>query len=337
MRYLGIPAYYHPTTIVFVDDSSDFLINFSLQLQDKLAIKLFTAPQPALAFIATSNTTSSFLKDGFALAQENNGNPMTNYTVTFNVSTIQKEVCNPQRFAQTSVVVVDYDMPGMTGIEFCRKLVDQPIKKILLTGKGDEKLAVDAFNEGVIDHFIQKNNRDVVKLVDHNILKLQYRYFEQLTNDVRTMLTPESAPVISDPIFQDFFTKLRNENNIIEYYMIELPGSFLMLDADGNVSLLVVKCYEDLSIYYEFAQDNGAPKAMLDEVRSGNKIPFAWDADDYFRVHTAEDWNHQLFPAEELEGKQVYYYSFIKNPPAPPVLLRRMVSYNQFLESIQTQ
>lgn len=337
MRSLGIPAYFYPTTTVFVDDSADFLINFSLQLQDKLALKLFTLPQQALAFIATANTEQNWAQNNFVLAQESSGNPMTNYTVNFDVSTLQKAVTNSHRFGQVSVAVVDYDMPGMTGIEFCRKLVDQPIKKILLTGKGDEKLAVEAFNEGIIDHFIQKGNRDVVKLVDQNVLKLQYRYFEQVTDNMRAILTKESAPVICDPIFREFFAKIRAENNIVEYYLVELPGSFLMLDALGNTSLLVVKCYEDLSIYYEFAQDNGAPKAMLDEVRSGNKIPFAWDADDYFRAHPAIEWHQQLFPAEELEGKQIYYYALIKKPPTVPAWMGHLVSYNQYLETQETQ
>lgn len=333
MRFLGIPTYYYPTTTVFVDDSADFLINFSLQLQDKLALKLFTLPQQALAFIATANSEQYWAQNNFVLAQESTGNPMTNYTVNFDVSTLQKATTNGQRFAQISVAVVDYDMPGMTGIEFCRKLAEQPIKKILLTGKGDEKLAVEAFNEGIIDHFIQKSNRDVVKLVDQNVLKLQYRYFEQITDNMRGILTKESAPVICDPVFKEFFEKIRAENKIVEYYLVELPGSFLMLDADGKASLLVVKCYEDLSIYYEFAQDNGAPTMMLDEVRSGNKIPFAWDADDYFRVHTADAWHQQLFPAEELEGKQIYYYALIKNPPKLPDWVRHVVSYNQFLDT----
>lgn len=337
MRSLGIPAYFYPTTAIFVDDSTDFLINFSLQLQDKLALKLFTLPQQALAFIATANNEQNWAQNNFVLAQESSGNPMTNYTVNFDVSTLQKAVTNSYRFGQVSVAVVDYDMPGMTGIEFCRKLAEQPIKKILLTGKGDEKLAVEAFNEGIIDHFIQKGNRDVVKLVEQNVLKLQHRYFEQITDNMRAILTKESAPVICDPIFREFFAKIRAENNIVEYYLVELPGSFLMLDATGKASLLVVKCYEDLSIYYEFAQDNGAPREMLDEVRSGNKIPFAWDADDYFRAHPAVEWHKQLFPAEELEGKQIYYYALIKKPPILPVWMHHLVSYNQYLETQETQ
>jgi hypothetical protein len=154
---------------------------------------------------------------------------------------------------------------------------------------------------------------------------------------MRAILTKESAPVICDPLFRDFFAKLRIENNIVEYYLVELPGSFVMLDAAGNTSLLVVKCYEDLTIYYEFALDNGAPQEMLNEVRSGNKIPFAWDADDYFRAHTPEVWHQQLFPAEELEGKQIYHYALIKNLPGAPEWMRRTVSYNQYLETQETR
>ena len=43
-----------------------------------------------------------------------------------------------------STVIVDYDMPSQNGIDFCRQLSDLPIKKVMLTGRADYKLAVDS-------------------------------------------------------------------------------------------------------------------------------------------------------------------------------------------------
>ena len=36
-------------------------------------------------------------------------------------------------------------------------LIDRPIKKLMLTGVADESLAVQGFNEGIIDHFVGLN------------------------------------------------------------------------------------------------------------------------------------------------------------------------------------
>lgn len=49
------------------------------------------------------------------------------------------------------VVVSDYKMPGMNGLEFLevlrRERYDLPF--ILFTGKGEEKVAMEALNKGV--------------------------------------------------------------------------------------------------------------------------------------------------------------------------------------------
>jgi len=335
MGFAGIPAYYYPTTTLLIDDSKAFLTNFSLQLQNDLAIKLLSSSREALAYIEAAHDSSHVSQRSVDVSQETDGNPITNHTITLDLSSIQEEIYNARRFSEVAVVVVDYNMPLIDGLEFCRQLAGSPIKKILLTGKGDEKTAVAAFNEGLIDHFIQKNNEDVVSLVNENIKKLQIRYFQQMTENMHAILTQESSSIISDPVFCEFFHKLCKQNNIVEYYLLELTGSFLMLDRNANPSLLIVKCYEDLNIHYEFAKDNDAPKEILQAIRAGREIPFAWQADDYFCSLKVEDWGKQLFPAKEIKGKETCYYSFVRKVNDSPLDKDRINSYNQYLAALQ--
>lgn len=330
-----IPAYYYPTTVVFVDDKPDFLTNFSLQLDRKIASQLFTSTSNAIAHIKKATNSNHISQRSFSIAEETEGNPITNQTVTFNLSVIQEEIYNPKRFSEVSVVVVDYDMPSMNGLEFLEKLGNCPLKKILLTGKADEKIAVKAFNEGLINHFIQKSDRDVLQTVETKIFELQEQYFSDMSEDMLTLLARNSPSFVTDPIFADFFHQLCKKHHIVEYYLIELTGSFLLLDVFGNASLLTIKCYEDLNIHYEFAVDNGAPQEVLDEIRSGNKIPFAWHADDYFAVKEPEDWVNQLRHAEEIKGKEIYYYAFVKNPNDAPISPGRIYSYSQYLTNLR--
>ncbi len=335
MRSTGIPIYSYPTTAILVDDSTAFLTNFSLQLDNQLALRLFSFPHDALACIKNSEDSSHLSERSFDFSQELGGNPITNQTVTLNLATVQDEVYNPKRFSEISVVVVDYDMPGMTGIDLCRKLANKPIKKILLTDKGHEKIVIAAFNEGIIDHFIQKQDKNVVSLIDETIKKMQKKYFLCMSKDMRAVLAQEAPSFISDPLFCEFFDQLCVENDIVEYYLTELTGSFLLIDSHAQSSLLIVKCYEDLNIHYEFAQDNGAPESVLEDIRSGNKIPFAWKADDYFKLHSAEEWKDHVYPAEEIQGKEIYYYSFIKDPETAMIDPRRIYSYQQYLEQLR--
>ena len=335
MAFSGLPVYYYPTTTVFVDDSKAFLINFSLQLQSDLAFKLLHTSKEALHYIGIAHNSSYVSERSVDTSQESSGNPITNHTITLNLSSIQQEIYNSKRFSEVAVVIVDYNMPVIDGLEFCRELANNPIKKILLTGKGDEKVAVTAFNEGIIDSYIQKNETQVIEHVNGKVLNLQTKYFQAITEKMSSIITRESPSFISDPLFCQFFHDLCKANNIVEYYLLELTGSFLMLDADANPSILVVKRYEDLNVHYEFAKDNEAPKSILQIIRNGEKIPFTWQADDYFASLKAEDWEKQLFPASEMEGRETYYYSFIKNPQDSPLDKSRIYSYNQYLAELQ--
>ena len=65
------------------------------------------------------------------------------------------------------IVITDYNMPGMDGLELCNKLLNNNISLpvILLTGAGSENLAVDALKAGVDDYLIKDIEGGYLKLL----------------------------------------------------------------------------------------------------------------------------------------------------------------------------
>ena len=59
------------------------------------------------------------------------------------------------------VLLVDFAMPAMTGLEVLANLPDWMGCRVMLTGQADEHLAVNAFNSGYIDQFVPKQSPDV--------------------------------------------------------------------------------------------------------------------------------------------------------------------------------
>ncbi|MCP4345473.1 MAG: response regulator [Desulfobacterales bacterium] len=55
------------------------------------------------------------------------------------------------------IVVTDYNLPGMSGMDMCRVLMDRniPLPLMILTGTGSETLAVEALKAGVNDYLIK--------------------------------------------------------------------------------------------------------------------------------------------------------------------------------------
>ncbi|MEM7800790.1 MAG: response regulator, partial [Chloroflexota bacterium] len=64
---------------------------------------------------------------------------------------------SPQRFVD--LIISDYNLPGMTGLELCNRLrqVDNRTPLILTTGNGDEGVAVQALRSGVSEYIIKSS------------------------------------------------------------------------------------------------------------------------------------------------------------------------------------
>lgn len=336
MQHFSIPTCYFPSTALFVDDSRDFLLNFVLQLDEGLAYRVFDSPFDALDCIHKKQCELDMLSQRcLSEYTEAKNCPLTNHTVNLDLTAIHSEVYNARRFSEISVVVVDYAMPGMDGIEFCRKMGNTNIKKILLTGQADEKLAIEAFNEGLIHRYIQKSDPNAAELITKSIYELQLQYFQFMSDMIIRMLSVTSPSCLHDKRFADFFSQLRQEKRVVEYYLADNSGSFLLLDDDANVSFLIVKNEADMRLYYDLALDNGASDEVLDQLASGERIPCFWQANT--QPPEWGDWSTCLLPAHRFVSDETYFYAYTQDPVLFDVFQDKLSSYHHHLEEIDAE
>ena len=117
MKLHGVPTYYFPTTAIFVDDSNDFLMNFSLQFDPKLSYRLYDSPLDALRYINDEDELPELNQRCFSEYADGTRCPITNHTINVDIGAIHREIYNAKRFAVASVIVVDFAMPSMNGLE----------------------------------------------------------------------------------------------------------------------------------------------------------------------------------------------------------------------------
>ena len=69
--------------------------------------------------------------------------------------------------ASFDLVVTDYKLPGMSGLDLCRELLKRecPLPLVLLTGAGTEYLAIEALKAGVDDYMIKDPDRGYLDLL----------------------------------------------------------------------------------------------------------------------------------------------------------------------------
>ncbi len=327
-----IPACYFPATVLFIDDDRSYLLDLRINLDDdKYSPKFCYKGKQALEFLQKYQPE---LCTEHAMYWNDTG--LDKRKIEVDVPALREEIYDPERFSQISVIVVDHAMPDIKGLDLCKQLRDKPFKKLMLTGEADEKLAVEAFNQGVIDMFIRKNAPNFYELLNESIYQLQHKYFQEIsTIMLDSIIADPEFPNISwlnDPVFPKLFRQICEENHVAEYYLTDTFGSYLFLDADAKPSWLAVKDESGMRGTYEIGRDSDTPfpSEMLEEIKSRKKVLYLYDEGGL--TDDPEEAARSLHPATKLEGKNIYYYAYIKDPNAYDIHRDDILSYNEYLE-----
>lgn len=332
MADLSVFPYYYPTTVALIDDNPAFLQSLSLQLHEDLAYLLYTRPAEALERINRPRNEEPLYRRVFRREEQQR---TTDRVIHLDLALIEREISNPARFEDISVVVVDYDMPAMNGLEFCHAVKDSRIKKVLFTGVADEKVAVRAFNEGAIDRFILKSQSDAVSIVNQTIAELQRAYFREISSALTSTLMLDPPGFLTDPVFLRTFHELMGAKRIIEYYLVSDPLGFLMLSDQGEISRLVVMDEAELARQARGAREQGAPEAVVRSIESGAAVTWFYETiDSYFDEGAEYDWSEYVLPARVLEGSRRWFYAVLQNPPVDVDFDRRENTYAAYLERL---
>jgi len=308
--------FYHPTSILVLDDDPLFLESLDFQFSDELSCQTFTRPDAALEHLRAQARQhpdfSRYFKDCSEMdlgSESRHGDRL----LRLQLSELRSMVDDHSRHQRVSVAVVDYDMPKMTGVQFCRAIKDLPIKTILLTGKAGLETAISAFNEGVIDCFLQKQDANVSIALRREIKRLQGEYFEEISDPIQCALALQKPSFFSDPEFLKLFNEVAEENGVVEHYVCSCPPGVMMRDADGNESFLLVCDVDDTKNQCEVAEDRSAPSDMLQLLRTRKAQAWFPTQEGLYHPDFEAEWARYIWPAQLLPGSGSWSYSYIQH------------------------
>lgn len=243
---------FFPTKTVFIDDCLDFLDSITLNIDfEKHSYKFFSNTFQAIEYIEKNIKHNSWYKKYLSHLEEEEADKKL---LEVNFSELHTQIFNQERFNVITSIVVDYDMPTINGLELCHKIKNLPVQKILLTGAANEKLAVDAFNSGLIDYFIEKHNPNIYEILNHQIKMSEIDYFKNISDlFISCGYNKKEQDLFINDAFRLFFSKHLKNHKIIEFYQLESDGSYILFDEDGNLSLLFLKLLEDLQKLNEYS------------------------------------------------------------------------------------
>lgn len=330
---MSLPIYHHPSLTVLIDDSDNFLRSLSFQLDPTLASVAFHDTSSALAWLSRQSGLPRQAEAALTASYDTYPREMAQCSVALDLQQIHRISFQAQRFMTPSVLVVDYSMPQMNGVELCEAVRHLPCKKILFTGAADEKVAVDAFNRGLIDRYIKKSDENALDRLESEIHALQREYFSARSEPLRDLLALHSYSFVADPAMVALVRELVAEHGIVEHYLYPDPAGLLMYDTDGQAMLLVVETEAGMNAHYEIANDNAAPPSLLEALRERRVIPFFHDGDGMYTEAFANGWHKYIEAAQVCQGEQTYFWALFRLEAGK--IASETYSYNEFLRTHQ--
>ncbi|MEM8765802.1 MAG: hypothetical protein AAGE43_00025 [Pseudomonadota bacterium] len=328
MTDFALVPYWHPTTICFVDDNESFLQSLDLELPGSWACRTFADPEIALEFLREPVPLAPLMDRCFSLQQQ-----AGERLIRLDLNLVEQEINHVDRFRRNSVLVVDYAMPSINGLRFCEMLDDPFIQKAMLTGVADEKLAVEAFNAGLIHRFIPKQSAESITTVRRFVEELLHEYFNQYTARLKTNLAIDPPEFLVDSTVAEYVHGLMAEHGLVEYYLIDDPPGLLMLRGNGELWRVAILDAADRARQLELARSFGAPAEVLERLGSGRGIVFlpGLSPADYFGDEDFP-WAEQLHPAERISER--WHVAIWKDAPADVDFDRETASYNAYLATL---
>jgi CheY-like chemotaxis protein len=325
---MKLPVLSHPTTTVLVDDSDSFLQSVVFQLDPGLASKTFHDTTEALNwFHASARRCELPLEVNVDVLNL----PSDQRNVAVDVRRIVNVSSQRQRFSIPSVLVVDYSMPQMNGVEFCEALQGIPCKKILFTGAADEKIAVDAFNRGLIDRYISKSAEDALDRLEREIEDMQRAFFFQHSETLCELLSLHDYGFLRCQAMAAVIQNLRKEHALVEHYLFHGPTGVLFFDRYGKAKMMVIETGKSMCSHYEIARDNDAPPSLLEALRERRVVPFFSQpgADGMYSAAVGEQWHRYCAPPQVCQGRETWYWALFNVPDH--YLTSPVYAFNEFL------
>ncbi len=306
-----IPLCFYPTQIIFVDDNAEFLSTLAMTFSRQFNVKVFDNPQTALSYINEQQRTQHLVEAD----EKHEAHGESDKWVQQVLTRPNLKRFDEMRMMEISVLVVDYSMPAMNGIEFCEQIKNSAIKKILLTGYATPMDAVKAFNDNTIHYYLRKSDENMLDLLENTIHQMQYAYFNELSSSIKSEAIDSGTPFFADVQLAQYFQSVCDSLDVGEYYYLTGPSRFALLSRDGSKSLCIIYTEEDVSEHLKIMLEEDAPEELYNKIASRDFIPL-FNSEDGFYEPESGGANIHIYPAHKIQGKMNYYCAVISEHEA---------------------
>jgi CheY-like chemotaxis protein len=265
-----------PLRVVHVDDDEEHLAMYRMQAQH-MGVSDGGQSLPAAEYIHSASNALSALgleashweavEEGLSTAvvsREDSGGDAA--------AVVQHHFRDWRRFRVSTVVVLDYKMPGLTGLDVLREAGPSQACKVLLTGQADEGLGFKAYQDQLIDRFVGKSTPDLIGTIQRSYLEMHELACARLSLLVRPLLSGAQEQLLQTPAVAAGLRRTLRELQWIEYVVIGKPFGLLGATATGPLQWLQLETPESARELGNMASDDGYTTAQAREIAEGSAI-----------------------------------------------------------------
>jgi FixJ family two-component response regulator len=297
-----LPIFYSKPLIIIVDDDIR-VTNALYELLNKFYTVLkFNDPNNLLNYVI--NYKSFFDNNKFlrSFTESEYADIPNKSLVEFDISKLLDSIDHTDLQKEIGVVLIDYLMPDLDGISLCKKIIDYPFKKILFTGSEEYKMGIMAIRDGLIDSYIDKT--ETADNLLNKILDSSFNYYNQNTFSLKQNIEAENILPLSDKLFVNYFMKLFNEYDVVQFCLYDKNGSIFMIHSNGEKSILLVHTDRSLKQFLSFIEEDFEFQDIYKLIVAKQKIPFI---DSKYNIENLDLDTVKLYIPDLLVGKETYY------------------------------
>jgi len=262
-----LPLYQRPGRFVFLDDDPEYLAMLGMVMPTAWSIELFTRPSAFLARMRDEAAAweADVARQVAVLDRWRQGQTLLPQVLRYWADT-------PQRTRLVQRCVVDHAMPGMHGLAVLAQLANWPGMRLLLTGQADQQVAIQAFNQGLIDRFIPKQTPGIARQVQQALMEPAPQIRRALDTLWRTTLSVEQWSWLQREDVARDLKNLLAQRRWVEHAVTGAPFGMLGLNLQGQVEWLQLESPDSLRELAELCTAAGLSAAVRDDVGAGRLL-----------------------------------------------------------------
>lgn len=302
MIFEKIPCIYYPTTVIMLDDNMFFMENIRMTISDSENILLFDSPSIAIDFVTSSNAIPSCID-----VLESIDHDEIDFDNVLSVDYTKLDSFYNHK-NQISVLVVDYSMPEINGVEFFERIKSYKSKKIMLTGSADITIALEAFNNGLIDKFLTKDVSNISVVLNDLINDVKKEFF--LDSNINLFVSSFND-IKDNADYIAIFNSWISSKNIIKFHQVDDNGSMVGVDSSNACCNFYVLSEHKLYDYINIAEANAGSHIMLKQLHQREKIPVVINEKN--KNTPVCDWFKIMHDVNGIfeHKNNTYYYCFV--------------------------